>query len=219
MSVRRFWAWKLTFEIRKFAGRNLGTVQESTFSNSVSIFKPISLKNRVQIFYFGFCDLNWCWWQYHREIVTRFTKSWWQFSDVNGRNSVTFGSWRHWIIKLIALLKSQICYQHKKLSPTCLYGLVEFWMTVMLVTSLCWWLYDGDWFEMLVAGSLCWRLFSLCWWFSPCNKSVTNISNLSPTQLVSNTRRRCKLHHVTHCHVEIILPGSYPNRFRLPALR
>ena len=32
-------------------------------------------------------------------------------------------------------------------------------VTVMLVTSLCWWLYDGDWFEMLVAESLCWRLF------------------------------------------------------------
>ena len=31
--------------------------------------------------------------------------------------------------------------------------------TVMLVTSLCWWLYDGDWIQMLVAESLCWRLF------------------------------------------------------------
>ena len=53
-------------------------------------------------------------------------------------------------------------------------------MTVMLVTSLCWWLYDGDWFEMLVAESLCWRLFSVCWWFSQCIKSVTNILNRSP---------------------------------------
>ena len=32
------------------------------------------------------------------------------------------------------------------------------WVTVMLATSLCWWLYDGDCFEMLVAESLCWRL-------------------------------------------------------------
>ena len=43
-------------------------------------------------------------------------------------------------------------------------------VTVMLVTSLCWWLYDGDQFEMLVAKSLCWRFFQ-------CIKSVTNILN------------------------------------------
>ena len=29
----------------------------------------------------------------------------------------------------------------------------------VLVTSLCWWLYDGDWLEMLLAESLCWRFF------------------------------------------------------------
>ena len=58
---------------------------------------------------------------------------------------------------------------------------LQWWVTVMLVTSLCWWLYDGDWFEMLVAESLCWRLFSLCWWYFQCIKSVTNISNMSPT--------------------------------------
>ena len=29
------------------------------------------------------------------------------------------------------------------------------WVTVLLVTSLCWWLYDGDWFQMLMAESLC----------------------------------------------------------------
>ena len=46
-------------------------------------------------------------------------------------------------------------------------------VTVMSVTLLCWWLYDGDLFEMLVAESLCWRLFSLCWRFSQCIKSVT----------------------------------------------
>ena len=54
-------------------------------------------------------------------------------------------------------------------------------VTVMLVTSLFWWLYDGDWFQMLVAESLCWRLFTLCWWFSQCIISVTNILNRSPT--------------------------------------
>ena len=51
----------------------------------------------------------------------------------------------------------------------------------MLVISLCWWLYDGDWFEILVAESLYWWLISLCWWFSLCIKSVTNILNRSPT--------------------------------------
>ena len=54
-------------------------------------------------------------------------------------------------------------------------------VTVMLATSLCWCLYDGDWFQMLVAKSLCWRLFSLCWRFSLCIKSVTNILNRLPT--------------------------------------
>ena len=70
-------------------------------------------------------------------------------------------------------------------------------VTVMLVTSLCWWLYDGDWFEMLVAESLCWWLFSLCWWFSQCIKSVTNILNRSPT---SQT-----------CHQHIWSPTSVTN--------
>ena len=65
----------------------------------------------------------------------------------------------------------------------------------MLVTSLCWWLYDGDWFQMLVAESLCWQLFSLCWWFSQCIKSVITISNLSPTPLVSNIRHQHRCNH------------------------
>ena len=43
---------------------------------------------------------------------------------------------------------------------------------------------------MSVAESLCWRQFSLCWWYSQCIKSVTNISNLSPTHLVSNIRHQ-----------------------------
>ena len=40
--------------------------------------------------------------------------------------------------------------------------------------SLCWWLYDGNWFQMLVTESLCWRFFSLCWWFSQCIRSPTS---------------------------------------------
>ena len=49
----------------------------------------------------------------------------------------------------------------------------------MLVTSLYWWLYDGDRFEMSVAESLCWRLFSLCWWIT--NGDFLNVLNRSPT--------------------------------------
>ena len=63
-------------------------------------------------------------------------------------------------------------------------------VTVMLVTSLCWWLYDGDWFQMLVAESLCWRLFFVMLVIFQCIKSVTNISNLSQTHLVSNIRHQ-----------------------------
>ena len=59
--------------------------------------------------------------------------------------------------------------------------LVKKWVTVMLVISLCWRLYDGDWFQILVAESLCWRPFFLCWRFSQCVKSVTNIVIRSPT--------------------------------------
>ena len=70
-------------------------------------------------------------------------------------------------------------------------------VTKRLVTSLCWWLYYGDWFQMLVAESLCWRLFSLCRWFCQCIKSVTNILNRSPT---SQT-----------CHQDIWSPTSVTN--------
>ena len=57
------------------------------------------------------------------------------------------------------------------------------WVTVMLVTSLGWWLYDGDWFEMLVAESLCWPLFSLCFPMYLIGHffSITNILNRSTT--------------------------------------
>ena len=57
---------------------------------------------------------------------------------------------------------------------------------VMLVTSLCWWLYDSDWFHMLVAESLCWRLFRYVGGL----KSLTNILNRSTTHLVSNIRHQ-----------------------------
>jgi len=64
------------------------------------------------------------------------------------------------------LKRWQWCWWHRYVGDGLyLYDLLVKTVTVMLVTSLCWWLYDGDWFEMLMAESLCWRLFSLCWWF------------------------------------------------------
>ena len=75
---------------------------------------------------------------------------------------------------------------------------------VIMVTSSCWWIYDGDWFQMLVAESLCWRFFSLCWWFS---KSFTNILNRSPTS------QTCHQHiwspwSVTNIDVTVIEPAD-----------
>ena len=49
----------------------------------------------------------------------------------------------------------------------------------MLVTSLCWWLYDGDWFQMLVAESLCWRL-------SRYVDDSLNVLNRSPTSWIGH---------------------------------
>ena len=55
---------------------------------------------------------------------------------------------------------------------------------------------NGDRFKMLVTESLCWRLFSWCWWFSHQHpESATNISNLSPTHLVTNI---CHQHRCSH---------------------
>ena len=57
---------------------------------------------------------------------------------------------------------------------------------VMLVTS--WW-----WLISEVAGRIIiWRLY---WWFSQCIKSVTNISNLSPTHFVNNIRHQHRCNH------------------------
>ena len=55
--------------------------------------------------------------------------------------------------------------------------------------------------------SLCWRFFRYVGDF--CIKSVTNISNLSPTDFVSNIRHhhRCKSHHVTALNVPSFVYG------------
>ena len=69
--------------------------------------------------------------------------------------------------------------------------------TAIQLCQWCWWHYDDDWFQMLLAESSCWRLFSLCWWFSQCIKSVTNILNRSPTSQI--------------CHQHIWSPISVTN--------
>ena len=46
-------------------------------------------------------------------------------------------------------------------------------VTVMLVTSWCWWLNDGDHFKMLVTKKVCWWHFSACWWHY--NRSPTSL--------------------------------------------
>ena len=66
----------------------------------------------------------------------------------------------------------------------------------------CWWhRYAGEF--MMVTDLRCWwqnhyvgDFFSLCWWFSQCNKSVTNISNLSSTHLVSNIHHQHRCNHL-----------------------
>ena len=62
-------------------------------------------------------------------------------------------------------------------------------VTVMLVTSW-WWLTSDVGGRIIMLATL-----SLCWWFSQCIKSVTNIQKLSPTHLVCNIRHqhRCDL--------------------------
>jgi len=72
---------------------------------------------------------------------------------------------------------------------------------VKLLTSLSWWLYDGNWFTILVVESLCWRLFvmlvifSMYWIGHQHPESVTIISNLSPTYFVSNIRHQYRCNH------------------------
>ena len=73
----------------------------------------------------------------------------------------------------------QYGYKIGSIEPWSILGYIIY-LIVMLVTSLCWWRYDGDWFEMLVAEL--------------CIESVNNISKLSPTHLVPKIRHRhrCK---------------------------
>ena len=59
-------------------------------------------------------------------------------------------------------------------STICLLLLVKNLVTVILVTSLRWWLYDGDRFRMLVAETLCWRPFCYV-------GDVLNVLNRLPT--------------------------------------
>ena len=70
-------------------------------------------------------------------------------------------------------------------------------VTVMLVTSFRWWLYDGDWFDMLVAESF-------------------NMSNLSPTHLVSIIRHQ---HRCNRFLVEIFPAASSTHKIGIKVLQ
>ena len=73
------------------------------------------------------------------------------------------------------------------------------WATVMLVTTLCWWLYDDN-FMMFVLALLCWWLFSPWWWLFQCWVLVTNSFNRSlRSQSVTNINR----HQQRHCHISL----------------
>ena len=46
--------------------------------------------------------------------------------------------------------------------------------TVMLMTTLCWWFYDGDRFKNSVTEFICWRLFYAGDFFNVLNRSPTS---------------------------------------------
>ena len=82
---------------------------------------------------------------------------------------------RNWMVRILSNLKISCIFHHVTNPPSMTFWAISRSVTVMLLTTLCWWFYDGDRFKMLVTESLCWRLFSLCWWFFQC------IINRSPT--------------------------------------
>ena len=115
------------------------------------------------------------------------------------RKIIIYSEWFSWIINkvhrieltssLFRLLFAFTTWRFELQSSFFTHQLV-ITVTVILVTLLCWWLYDGDWIEMLEAESLRWRLFSSCRWFS----NVLNRSSTSQT-----------------CHQHIWSPTSVTN--------
>ena len=69
---------------------------------------------------------------------------------------------------------------------------------MLLVTTLCRWLYDGDSFKMSAAESLCWWLFFFMLMNSQIKESVTNISKLSSTLTVSIICHQHRCGHFNH---------------------
>ena len=66
-------------------------------------------------------------------------------------------------------------------------------VTVMLVTTLCWWCYDGDRYNLLITKSLCLRLFSFL--------------NRSPTSLTCHQ-------HILSPSLTSMLPHQFENLFQ-----
>ena len=98
---------------------------------------------------------------------------------------------RHRDFLLVTYRDSRILLTNKLRRNQQLKIVVQHLASVMLTTTLCWWLYDGNRFKMLVTESICWKLFALCWLFLNVSnyhyfRWVTNIPKLSPTHFVSN---------------------------------
>ena len=83
----------------------------------------------------------------------------------------------------VKFLPFMVCYKKLKSSFRAL-------ATIMLMTTLCWWLFSS-----------CWWLFSSRWWLFPCKevtnfyvkKQVTNIWKLSATLTVINIRHQQRI--------------------------
>ena len=81
----------------------------------------------------------------------------------------------------------------------------------MLVTTLCWWLNDGDSFKILVAELFCWWLFSLRWWyFLRIGHPVSNLAFNHASNIVINI---CHQHRV-HTQAILFLKSTGKRRIR-----
>ena len=106
-------------------------------------------------------------------LISHLTNSWHAF-----RQTISFLS----NLSLINIDNDFSTFCCGKLSRQLFNQATHYRVTVMLLTTLCGWFYDGDRFKILATESLCWRL------------SVTNILKLSPTHFVSNILHQHRCH-------------------------
>ena len=101
------------------------------------------------------------------------------------------------------------CFCHQHLQAVTI-GDSDVGDIVMLVTSLCWWLISdvGDRIIILLTFFVMLVIFLMYQIGHQYPESVTNISNLSQINLVSNIRHqhRCKRHYQKDTKISCILP-------------